>query len=92
MIDSAQLLLIAVVTALTTLLVIVGIQVVYILRELRQTVSKVNKILDDAGVVSESVAKPIAGISGFLTGIKSGVNLIKLLEEKKEEGRGDDGN
>ena len=92
MIDSAQLLLIAVVTALTTLLVIVGIQVIYILRELRQTVNKLNKILDDAGVVSESVAKPIAGISGFLTGIKSGVNLIKLLEEKKEGGRGDDGN
>lgn len=92
MIDSAQLLLVAVVTALTTLLVIVGIQVVYILRELRQTVAKVNKILDDAGVVSESVAKPIAGISGFLTGIKSGVNLIKLLEEKKEEEKNDDRN
>lgn len=92
MIDSAQLLLIAVVAALTTLLVIVGIQVVYILRELRETVNKVNKILDDAGIISESVAKPIAGVSGFLTGIKSGVNLIKLLEEKRGEGQSNDGN
>jgi hypothetical protein len=84
-IDSAQLLLIGVVTALTTLLVIIGVQVVYILRELREAVRKINKILDDAGLVSESVAKPIAGVSGFLTGIKSGANLIKLLERKEEK-------
>lgn len=83
--DAFQLLLVLVVTALTTLLVFVGIQVVYILREIRDATRKVNKILDDAGLISESVAKPIAGVSGFLTGIQSGAKLMKLLRDDKKE-------
>lgn len=84
-IDVFQLLLVLVVTALTTLLVFVGIQVVYILREIREAMQKVNKVLDDAGTISESVAKPIAGVSGFLTGIQSGAKLMKLLRDDKKE-------
>lgn len=81
--DVFQLLLVLVVTALTTLLVFVGIQVVYILREVRESMRKINKVLDDAGLISESVAKPIAGVSGFLTGIQGGAKLMKLLKEKE---------
>lgn len=80
-IDIFQILLVLVVTCLTTLLVFVGIQVIYILKELRSSMRKLNKILDDASLISESVAKPIAGVSGFLTGIQSGAKLVKLLKE-----------
>lgn len=83
-VDVFQLLLVLVVTALTTLLVFVGIQVVYILREIRDAMRKVNKVLDDAGLISESVAKPIAGVSGFLTGIQSGAKLMKFLKDDKK--------
>lgn len=81
--ETTQLLLILTVSSLTIMLLIVGSQVALILREFRESVKKMNKILDDAGVVSESVAKPIAGLSGFLTGIKSGADLIKLLTSGK---------
>jgi len=81
--DAFQILLVVVVTSLTTLLVFVGIQVIHILRELRESTQKLNKILDDFGVVSESVAKPIAGVSGFLTGIQSGAKLIQLFKDKE---------
>ncbi len=83
--DTFQLLLVVVVTSLTTLMIFVGIQVVYILREVRESMEKVNKILDDAGLISESVAKPIAGVSGFLTGIQSGAKLMKLFRDDKKE-------
>jgi len=81
--DAFQILLVVVVTSLTTLLVFVGIQVIHILRELRESTQKLNKILDDFGVVSESVAKPIAGVSGFLTGIQSGAKLMKIFKDKE---------
>jgi len=81
--DAFQILLVIVVTSLTTLLVFVGIQVIHILRELRESTQKLNKILDDFGVVSESVAKPIAGVSGFLTGIQSGAKLMKIFKDKE---------
>lgn len=80
----AQILLILVISVLSTLLVLCGIQTYYILKEFRETVKKVNKVLDDAGTVSSSVAKPVAGLSGFLTGLKSGANIVKFFTKKSE--------
>jgi hypothetical protein len=80
--DTAQILLIVVVSVLTVILSLVGFEVFLILKELKKTVCKTNKILDDTGLITESVAKPIAGFSGFLTGLKDSANLVKLLTER----------
>jgi len=74
-----QILLFLVVTVLTTLLTLSGIQVIYILKELREVLKKTNKMLDDCQSITSSVAKPIAGLSGFLTGLKSGSDFAKLF-------------
>ena len=47
MIDPAQTALFLVIIVLTILLLGLGIQVFFILRELRKTVDKANKVLDD---------------------------------------------
>ncbi len=85
MIQPAQILLIIVVSVLTSVLTACGIQVFYILKEIRESMKKTNKILDDAGLISSSVAKPISGISEFLMGLKSGAEVIRLLTKKKKE-------
>ena len=46
--DSVQRLLVLVVVSLTVLLVIVGIQVVFIILDLRKSVKRLNSILEDA--------------------------------------------
>lgn len=74
-----QLLLFVVVSVLATVLTLAGIQAIYILKELRITVAKTNKMIDDFQLISSSVAKPIAGFSGFITGIKSGADIVKLF-------------
>lgn len=84
-----QILLFLVVSVLTTILSIAGIEVVHILREFRETIRKTNKILDDFGTISSSVAKPIAGISGFLTGLKSGLDVINLIAGKSNKEKGE---
>lgn len=81
----AQVLLIIIISVLASVLTACGVQVYYILKEFRESVKKINKVLDDAGLISSSVAKPIAGISGFLTGLKSGVEVINLIKGKKSE-------
>lgn len=87
MTDVTQILLIIVVTVLTTLLTVVGIQVIYILKEFRKTVEKTNKVLDDAGVISESVAKPVESMSGLIMGIRRGLEIFDLFKRKKEKVR-----
>ncbi|MFZ5365719.1 MAG: hypothetical protein ACOZBZ_00315 [Patescibacteria group bacterium] len=89
--DTTQILLIITVLVLTTILSIVGVEVFLILKEFRQSVRKMNKILDDTGIISESIAKPISGISDLATGLRSLAEFIKTFlkegggEEKKIE-------
>lgn len=83
MIDTAQGVLLFVLLVLTILVLVLGIQVFFILRELRQTVSKANKVLDDAGMITESVSGPISSLSSLATGVKTGALLAGLLKRRK---------
>ncbi len=85
MIDVTQILLSTVILILTIMMAVIGVQVYYILREFRETVKKFNKVLDDTGVISESVSKPVNMFSSMLLGIKGGSALMKLLSNKKKE-------
>lgn len=84
MIDAAQSVLLFVVVILAILLLVLGIQVFFILRELRQTVTKANKVLDDTGLITESVSGPISTLSALATGVKTGAIIAKLLKKKKK--------
>jgi hypothetical protein len=83
MIDPAQTALFLVIVVLAILLLILGIQVFFILKELRRTIFKTNKILDDAGVISESVSTPISSLSALATSVKTGARIAKFLRKKK---------
>lgn len=83
MIDTAQAILLFVIFVLTILLVVLGIQVYLILREFRRTVQKTNKVLDDAGVITESVTGPVSALSTLATGVTTGTIITKLLKNRK---------
>jgi hypothetical protein len=61
-----------------------GIQVFYILRELRKTITKVNKVLDYTESITESVSKPIASFSTLAMGLKTGATIAKLFQTEKK--------
>jgi len=91
MVDSTQILIVIVVVALTLLLSVIGIQVFFILREVQRSIQKMNEILDDAGTVSESIAKPIASLGnslGSLSGL-AGVFSWLISRKKKQEEKED---
>ncbi len=80
--DPVQLTIIGVSIALTIILVIIGIQVALILTEVRQSVHKTNKMLDDAGKVTETVSTGVTRMSGLLGGIKTGISMFTSLRKK----------
>ena len=55
------------------------------LDELRKTIDKTNKILDDAGVITESVSAPISSLSSLAMGVKTGAVIAKILNRKKHK-------
>ncbi len=84
MIDPAQAALFLVIIVLTLLLIVLGIQVFFILRELRKTIDKTNKILDDTGSITESVSGPISSFSSIAMGLKAGARIAKILNKDKK--------
>jgi hypothetical protein len=87
MIDTTQILLIAVVTVLTAILAIIGVQVFFILKEIKRTIEKMNKMLDDMGLISESVARPIASLSNSFTGVSGVAGLLGWLGKRKKKSK-----
>lgn len=79
MINLTQVILVVVITTLTILLSFIGIQVVYILKDLRETIQRVNKVVGHAEAISAAVVRPIAGLGSLVEGIQSSLKIAELL-------------
>ena len=93
MIDPVQLVLLIVILVLTVLLVVLGIQIFFILKELRQTISKTNKVLDNADSITENIDVPLSALSSLALGVKASslITIAKFVrnlighDDKKRE-------
>ena len=81
-IDAVQLVLLIVIVVLTVLLVILGIQVYYIFKELRTTLKKTNKVLDNADAITSEIEGPISALSS-LSSLAMGTKAATLFSVAK---------
>ena len=86
MYDPAQILLFVVIIVLTVFLVILGIQVSLILKDLRKTIEKTNKVLDDTYEMTQAVKEPVVGVSGAIMGIKTGSTFLSIMNRFTAKG------
>jgi len=87
--EITQIVIIVSLILITGIVVASGIWLILILKELKTTVIKTNKILDDAESIASSVAKPISSISEFVMGFKNGFGFFNKLF-KKDDGKNDE--
>ena len=78
-----QVVLVVILSLLTINLIVVGIYVIMVLKEFRETVRKMNKVLDTVQSVSDSVAAPITNISGMMAGLTSGLKVFSAIKSFK---------
>jgi len=81
--DSTQLLLSVVLTVTTILLVVIGIQLIFVLKELQKTMKKVNSIIDNFEKVGISLENSFSEITGFTSGIKTIFKVVDFFHAKK---------
>lgn len=82
-------LLVFVISSLTVILIIIGIQVIKILQEVRISLTKTNSMLDDAKKISHSIAEPIESASDFVMGLKKGFRVVDMAEKLLSKKVGD---
>ncbi|HEY5600931.1 MAG TPA: hypothetical protein VIK81_02470 [Patescibacteria group bacterium] len=84
--DINQFLLILVIVVLTVFLVVIGIQVFFVLQDLRKTLDKLSKVLTDAGSITEKIKEPVNSLSSFSSGFKAIVGVVDSLKSRNEKG------
>lgn len=87
MIDTVQAVLLFVIVLLTILFVVLGVQVFFILRDLRETLRRTNNILDDVENLSSNATNAFDSLSNMFGGastLKSIVNLLSVFRKKRE--------
>ena len=83
--DTTQLLLIVVLSVTTILLIIVGIQLIFILREVRKLLVKSNNIVESFEKVGIAAEHGMGEITGFASGFRTLFKVIEFVHNKKHE-------
>ena len=83
--DITQIVIIVSLIAITAIIIISGIFLVRLLKDLSVTLKKTNLILDDAHLITDSVAKPISSFSEVLMGLKNGFSFFSNLTKDKKK-------
>lgn len=91
MIEPVQVLLFAVVITLTILVVVIGLQIYYILSEVRKIFSKFNTMADGAVTITNNVGQSFQNLSGFSQGLRAILGLFGFFKKKKSKTKEDDG-
>lgn len=81
--DTTQFLLTIVLSITTVLLIIIGIQLIFLLREVRKALKKVNNIVEGFEKLGLSVEHGVSELKGFVTGIKAISKIVDLIHAKK---------
>lgn len=79
MVNLTQVILVVVITTLTILLTVIGIQVLYILRDIRRVSARVNAIVNHIEAIIAATVRPVTKLGSVVEGIQSSVKLAEFL-------------
>jgi uncharacterized protein YoxC len=83
--DSTQLLLTIILTVSTILAIIIGIQLIFVLKELRRALLNINKIVSGLESVGVGIEHEFSEVLGFVKGLRNVFKIIDNLNHKKNE-------
>ena len=83
--DPTQLLLTIVLTLTTILLIIVGIQLIFVLREVRKTLRNINAIVEGFENVSVGLEHGLTEVVGFVNGFKTILKILTTFNHKNRK-------
>lgn len=88
-----QTILVFILGILTINLIVVGIYLILVLREFRQTVKKANYVLDNVNGFTDALVNPITTIAGIISGVTESVKAVKQISslmdsDEKESKKG----
>ena len=89
MIDPNQIIIISATTVMTVLLTIIGVQLIFVLRDLRKLLTRANNIMDEFEKIGGGLSQGYSEISSFVTGIGKLFQVVELVTKSKKKDKHD---
>jgi len=83
--DTTQLLLIITLGTTTIFSVVIGIQLIFLLKEIRVTLKNANKIISGFEEIGTNVEHGFHEIAGFVNGFKTILKIFEIFSTKKND-------
>jgi len=83
--DTTQIVLLSVIIVLSIFLVVLGVQLFFVLKDLRKSLSRMNRLFDDADQLVSEVKKPIAKASNLFMAFSTGASIVNILKKGKRK-------
>lgn len=77
--DLPQIILLIVILVISVILIVIGIQIISLLKDAKQTLHKTDLILEDLGFLSRNLTRGSSTISHLFTSLESGLQLVGML-------------
>ncbi len=85
--DTTQLLLTIVLSLSTCLLIIIGVQLIFVLRELKKTLHSVNRIVEGFDSLGAGLDHGLSEVAGFMNGFKALLKIVDVVHKKHEKSK-----
>ncbi len=83
MVDTTQLLLNITLSITTIFLVIIGVQLILLVRDIRKTLKGINLIIDNLEKIGVNASSSMKEIVGFITSVKFILEVLKQVKHEK---------
>lgn len=77
--DLPQIILLVVIVVVSVILIVIGIQIIGLLKDAKASLQKADVILDDVGFLTRSLTRGSSTLTHMFTSLESGVQLVGML-------------
>ena len=84
MIDTSQILIVAAITVMTVLLTIIGIQLIFILRDVRNILKRVNGVTAELEKIGLGITGSYGEVIGFVSSIRKLFSIAEYVSDRKK--------
>ncbi len=88
MFDPGQILIVTAISIMTIILTVIGVQLIFILRDFRRIMNKANNALNALEGFGISLTSGTAELIGFVAGVKKVLSVMEHLSEREKAKNG----
>ena len=82
--DLTQAILLSVIVVLAIFLVVIGFQAFFVLKDLRKSLTKMTKLMEDADGLVSDVKKPVNTVTSLFTALTAGAGIAHIIKKVKQ--------